>query len=109
MVRSPHSEAEREEATRLLASANNQLAWLVSNTTGDFDEALRCSHRSLELAPDTAGFLDTLGRCYYAKGDYENAVKHQTRAAELEPHSGQIRRQLELFKKTLSEAQRKAR
>lgn len=86
---------------RELATAYNQLAWLISNTEGDYDEALRVSHRSLELRPDTAAYLDTLGRCYYAKGDYKNAVGYQTRAVELEPHSSQIRRQLQLFQQAL--------
>lgn len=83
---------------RELAAANNQFAWLIANTEGDFDEALRCSHRSLELRPEEpAGYLDTLGRCYFAKGDLENAIKYQSRAAELEPHSGLIQRQLKIF------------
>lgn len=94
-------EQHREYYKGELASANNQLAWLVGNTEGDFDEAVRCSQRSLELRPNRAGYLDTLGRCYYAKGDLENAVKHQTKAVELEPHSGQIQRQLELFQRAL--------
>lgn len=76
----------------------NQYAWLIGNTEGDYDEALRCSLRSLELAPDRAGYLDTLGRCYYAKGDFENAIKNQARAVELEPHSLVIRRQLDFFR-----------
>lgn len=100
-VASAASEDVRAYYRRELAAANNQLAWLVGNTEGDYDEALRCSQRSLELRPNTAGYLDTLGRCYYAKGDYANAVKYQTRAVELEPHSGQIRRQLELFRQAL--------
>jgi len=90
---------------RELASAHNQLAWLVANTEGDYDEALRSSQRSLELRPETAGYLDTLGRCYYAKGDYKNAVVHQSRAAEMDPHSRQIQRQLEFFQKALETAQ----
>ena len=81
-----------------LASANNLLAWLVSNTEGDFDEALHCSQRSLEIRPDSAGFYDTLGRCYFAKGDLSNAIKFQSRAAKLEPHSGMIQKQLTQFK-----------
>ena len=95
------SEELRAYYRRELASANNQLAWLVGNTEGDYDEAVRCSQKSLELRPNTSGYLDTLGRCYYAKGDYANAVKHQSRAVELDPHSGQIRRQLELFQQAL--------
>ena len=93
------TEGHRADIHRELASAHNQLAWLVANTEGDYDEALRSSQRSLELRPETAGYLDTLGQCYYAKGDYKNAVVHQSRAAELDPHSGQILRQLELFKR----------
>jgi len=102
----------QEEAGRLRAeiadepenaTAYNHFAWLVGNTEGDYDEALRYSKKSLELAPETGGFYDTLARCYYAKGDWENAVKYQTRAAELDPHSGLIARQLELFRKTLEE------
>jgi hypothetical protein len=57
------------------------------------------SHKSLELRPNYAGFLDTLGRCYYAKGDLVNALKYQSQAVKINPHSGQIRRQLEFFKK----------
>jgi len=88
---------ERTLAKFQLAFVNNQLAWLIANTEGDFDEALRCSLRSLELYADRAGFLDTLGRCYYAKGDYRKAIEYQGKAVKLEPHSPAIRRQFELF------------
>jgi tetratricopeptide (TPR) repeat protein len=77
----------------------NQLAWLIGNTYGDFDEAVRLSHRSLELRPDYPGYLDTLGRCYYAAGDLDKAVKFQAQAVKLDPNSGQMRRQLALFEK----------
>ena len=46
--------------------------------------------KSVELSPDAGGYYDTLGRVYFAKGDYPNAVKYQSKAAEMEPHSGQI-------------------
>ena len=87
----------------------NQFAWLVGNTLGEIDEdlgkqAIKASHRSLEIRPDAAGYLDTLGRCYYARGDYENAVKFQSEAASLDPHSGLVGRQLELFQKALAES-----
>lgn len=80
------------------AIACNDFAWLVANTEGDFDEAIRASRESLEGQTDNGAYHDTLARCYYAKGDYENAVKHQIRAAELEPHSGLIAKQLEWFR-----------
>lgn len=80
----------------------NQYAWLVSNTEGDLDEALRFSKKSLQSQRDNGGYYDTLARCYYAKGDLKNAVKAQTRAAKLEPHSGLIVRQLKIFKQALA-------
>jgi tetratricopeptide (TPR) repeat protein len=98
---------DRALASFQLALVHNQFAWLIANTEGDFDESLRCSRRSLELQPNRAGFLDTLGRCYYAKGDYVNAVKYQTQAVALEPHSPQMLAQLSLFETAL-EAQRAA-
>jgi tetratricopeptide (TPR) repeat protein len=95
------NEEVREVFNHQLALFCNQLAWLIGNTEGDYEEAVRLSRKSLELRPNTAGYLDTLGRCYYAKGDYENAVKYQSRAVELDPHSGLMRRQLELFQRAL--------
>ena len=80
----------------------NQYAWLVGNTEGDFDEALRCSRKSLELQPEEGGYYDTLAHVYFGKGDYENAVKYQTKAAA-DPHSGLIHQKLEVFRKKLEE------
>ena len=83
----------------------NQWAWLISNTEGDFQKAVRYSHRSLELLPEglnAGGYYDTLGRCYYALGDYENAVKYQRVAVDAEPSMQVIRRQLALFEEALA-------
>ncbi|NIL97847.1 MAG: tetratricopeptide repeat protein [Planctomycetales bacterium] len=92
------------------ASPYNQFAWLVGNTLGEedpalADEAIAKSHKSLKLRPNAAGYLDTLGRCYYARGNYPEAVYHQRRAVQLDPHSGLIRRQLELFERKLAESE----
>lgn len=85
------------------AMAYNQLAWLISNTEGDAREAIRCSEESLRLKPEEpAGYLDTLGRCYYFAGDLENAIKFQSRAVELQSWSGLMNKQLEFFKAELA-------
>lgn len=94
-------------AKRDLARMNNQYAWLISNTEGDFQQALRCSQRSLELEPDLSTYLDTLGRCYFAVGDYQNAILNQRRAVELEPFSMSMKRQLQLFEETVQQQQEK--
>ena len=81
----------------------NEFAWLAANTEGDLDEALRLSKRSLELVGEQGAFRDTLARVYFAKGDYADAVKHQTLAAELLPHVRAVQKQLALFRKKASE------
>lgn len=86
----------------------NQFAWLIGNTEGDFNEALKCSKKSIELEPNAGGYYDTLGRVYYGKGDYANAVKFQSKAARLDPHSGLIAKQLALFQKALARQKQKA-
>lgn len=84
----------------------NQWAWLISNTEGDYQKAIRYSHRSLELKPNgsnAAGYLDTLGRCYFAAGDLENAVKYQRQAVEQDGSLQVLRRQLAMFEKAMFE------
>ncbi len=75
----------------------NQWAWLVSNTYGDFDKAVRYSRQSLRIAPETAGYLDTLGRCLFSAGEIDEAIEVQRRAVELEPRMQVLRRQLNEF------------
>lgn len=94
-------------AREVLAVSCNEYAWLLANTQSDVDEAIRLSRESLELRPDHGGFLDTLAHGYHAKDDFENAVKYQRKAAEIEPHSGQISRQLRVFEESLAKSKRK--
>jgi len=84
----------------------NQYAWLVGNTMGDKQLAIDYSHRSLELRPASAAFLDTLAHCYYEVGDFANAVRYQQQAALLEPHSGLLSRQLKVFQTALEESEK---
>ena len=93
----------RESARRNLTQKLNDYAWLVGNTIGDGEQAIRFSHDSLELEPGTPGYLDTLGRCYYRMGEYEEAVRYQRQAVRRDPHSGQLLRQLELFESALNQ------
>jgi len=99
----------REDATTDPDDPNayNQYAWLIGNTEGDYDEALRFSKTSLELSPDTGGFYDTLARVHFAKKNYAEAVRCQTKALELDPYSGQIARQLEFFRRAAQQAKAK--
>jgi tetratricopeptide (TPR) repeat protein len=87
------------------AAGYNQFAWLVGNTEGDIDEAISLSHRSLQIRPDTAGYLDTLAHCYYRKGDYASAVKYQQQAVNIDPHQKVISRMLDVFKEALAKSE----
>lgn len=89
-----------------LGEAYNQFAWLISNTEGDYERALKCSQDSLEFLDSDdvryrAARLDTCARCYYALQRYEEAVQAQEQAIKLDPHSPPMLRQLELFKSSL--------
>jgi len=86
----------------------NHYAWLVSNTEGDYEKAVRYSLRSLEIQPGSPSFLDTLGRCYYAVGDLENAIKYQRQAVEKHPQVQVLRNQLKLFEDTLAAKQERS-
>ncbi len=92
-------------------NAYNQWAWLVSNTEGDYQKAIRYSHRSIELIPSSAGdsasasFLDTLGRCYFAAGDLDSALKYQRQAIEKVDYMQVMHRQLAQFEKAMAEKQ----
>jgi len=95
---------QRQNLMAILAGYCNQMAWLVGNTEGDLDEAVRLSHRSLELRPNTAAYYDTLAHCYFAKKDYAKAVAYQKEAHRLEPHSGQIGTALRKFQQALAQS-----
>ena len=40
-----------------------------------------------------------MGRCYYAVGDYENAIKNEREAIRLIPHMQVMQRQLAMFER----------
>ena len=86
------------------AQKNNEYAWLISNTVGDYQKAVACSKKSLEIIPDSWPYQDTLGRCYYAVGDFKNAIHFQKLAVEQAPYLQQMRRQLKQFEDALAGA-----
>ncbi len=80
-----------------VAQECNEYAWLASNTDRQLSKAVKFSQRSLELAPGLAGYRDTLGRCYFAMGDLDEAIYHQRLALRIDPHDASMLRQLDLF------------
>ncbi len=89
-----------------LGELYNQYAWLVSNTEGDYERALKLSQRSLEYLDGDevtarAARLDTCARCFFALDRIPEAIATQRRAIELEPHSPPMLRQLAEFEAAL--------
>jgi tetratricopeptide (TPR) repeat protein len=128
---SAHDPVRRKQAMELIHAADkgfresiaqqpsnqipyNQDAWLIGNTEGDFDLAIQYSQNSIDLLKNSTdemqtvepGYLDTLAHCYAGKGDFENAVKFQARATEMDPHTQQIARALAQFKQELEKGQK---
>ena len=60
--------------------ALNDLAYLMSLTNPD--EALKYGLRALEIAPDNAAILDTVGWIYYKKGAYNTARSYLVHAVD---------------------------
>jgi tetratricopeptide (TPR) repeat protein len=94
---------QREIFRAGLAQVLNQYAWLVGNTEGDIDEAIRNSHKSLEFAMGEGGYLDTLARCYYRAGKLDEALKYQSMAVERAPHELQIQKQLKMIRAAIAQ------
>ncbi len=86
----------------VLASRYNHWAWLISNTEGDFNKAVKYSQLSLEFQPGSPSYLDTLGRCHYSAGNLEAALEAQREAISKQPHLLVMQRQLQLFEDELS-------
>ncbi len=72
------------------AEAMNYLAYMWAEKGLRLEEALKWSRKSLDLEPDNAAFLDTLGWIYFKQGDYERALKEIQKAANLMPEDPTI-------------------
>ncbi len=79
------------------ANSYNEYAWLVANTEGDVQKAVRYSKHSLVKSFDSSSYLDTLAHCQAAAGDIPAAIRTQSLALRQEPHNRTIRRNLERF------------
>ena len=106
VIESRRNRMQASDYKEELGELYNQYAWLVSNTEGDFERALKCSQDSLEFL-DTdelearAARLDTCARCYFSLGRVEEAIETQKKAIKLDPFSPPMQRQLKEFEAAL--------
>lgn len=87
----------RQDGERRIATACNQLAWLLAGTMRKPREAIALSERSLLLREDEATYIDTLARCHFSAGNLDRAIELQVRAVSMQPHERQMQRQLAEF------------
>jgi tetratricopeptide (TPR) repeat protein len=77
----------------------NSLAWMMVNCNRDLDEALAHAKKAVELAPKSAGYIDTLAEIHFRKKDRAKALELMKQCAALEPGNPYYRKQLERFEK----------
>jgi tetratricopeptide (TPR) repeat protein len=62
------------------SQACNNLAYLLTESGRDLNEALKYAQRAAELAPQSPAYADTLGWILYRQGLYPSAVKYLEQA-----------------------------
>jgi len=69
------------------AVAANNLAWLLCETGGNLDEALKLAQQAREMMPDSSSVADTLGWIYYKRAAYRSAIDLFEECRKKEPQN----------------------
>jgi tetratricopeptide (TPR) repeat protein len=103
----PEAIEHYEQALRMNpndAISHNNLAWLLA-TSEDMQfrnppKALDHARRAVELSQGKeAAFVDTLAEAHYVNGNFQEAVRVQTRALELDPDSRELQEHMARYRK----------
>jgi tetratricopeptide (TPR) repeat protein len=76
-------------------SGHNAVAWLSGCCGRNLDKALVHARKAVELAPNTAAYLDTLAEVLFQKGMKKEAIAAQKKAVALMPARAYFRKQLQ--------------
>jgi tetratricopeptide (TPR) repeat protein len=78
------------------AQALNALGYTLADRTKRYQEAYDYIRRALELSPNQAAIIDSMGWVQYRMGNYKDSIKHLRRAlsieenAEIAAHLGEV-------------------
>jgi len=86
------------------AESHNNLAWLYATCEDskwrDPPAALEHARRAVELTQwKEPGFIDTLAEANYASGSYQEAVRIQSRALQLDPQDPELQEHMARYRK----------
>jgi rhomboid protease GluP len=86
------------------AATHNNLAWLLATSEDskfrDPAKALEHARRAVDLSGGKeAAFVDTLAEAHYVNGNFQEAVKVQTRALELDPNNQEYQEHMARYRK----------
>ncbi|MCA9144586.1 MAG: hypothetical protein H6821_12695 [Planctomycetaceae bacterium] len=76
---------------------HNNAAWLAAKCKRRLDEALVHVNRAIELVPNEAQYIDTLGEVYFQQGKTDLAIDCAKQCVELEPNTSFYQEQLKRF------------
>lgn len=65
----------------------NNVAWCYAELGTDFGRAIILAQKAVDLKPAEALYHDTLGWCYFKKGDIDNAKRSLIQAMTIDPHN----------------------
>ena len=65
--------------------AINNLAWIMCEDQGKFQQALELTERGLKISPNYIDLIDTRGVAYYRLGEFNKAIQDFTDCLKLYP------------------------
>ncbi|MDX2176527.1 MAG: tetratricopeptide repeat protein [Candidatus Sumerlaeia bacterium] len=78
------------EEDRYAALARNNLAYLFAKERRNLEEAETLAREALQLNPDAAFIMDTVGYIRYLRGDFDEARRLMERAARMSPRDPEV-------------------
>lgn len=91
------------------AGALNAFAWFCAQRKIGLDKALPVAQKAVELSERDSGILDTLAEVYYARGEYDQAIKIGEEGLKKEPDDQYFKDQVTKFKKAKAESEQAKR